>query len=74
MAISVRKEATIFPRKTVFFDTGLVNRGVMLPVSNSPDIVFIVVATAIRKMNIPLNVLKKPETASGLGAKVTPLR
>lgn len=46
-------EATSFPMNTVFFDTGLVSKGVMVPVSNSPEIVFMVVATAMKKRKIP---------------------
>ena len=62
----MRKAANIFPKNMVVLDTGLASKGTIVPLSNSPEIVFITVTIAKRKNPNPpkLELIAK----SGLGS------
>ena len=49
MVNNVMNAARILPTKTIVLETGLVRSGTIVPLSNSPDILFIETATAKRK-------------------------
>ncbi len=53
-SITVRKAANSLPKKTVVLDTGFVSKGTMVPLSNSPEKMFIATINAKKKNpNLP---------------------